>query len=219
MRKTVLTLLALVLLGFNAWILYPKYQVFHDAELFKLTPEVTLRTDSAEKVIREGLTQNFITASDFSTARATSSAEKYSTFFENMKDIAILRMKLWDANYVVLWSDIPALNGQRFTDNHELGEVYSEGTREVEGKLGQVEKTVDKNESIAEGGYNNYLEIYIPLVDQKVVGVVEVYVAAEDIVAQYRSQFYRSCMILFGGTLFLFGLILFLFYFNKRNNQ
>jgi hypothetical protein len=218
MRNILLTLFAIVLLGANAWIVYPKYQNYSEEGKFIATAEVSARADQTEKIVMDGINSGKITYANFRMENTASSAPVFSSFFEDTEGVSVLRMKFWDNDYHVVWSDTPALIGQRFADNHELKEVYEDQERAIEGKLNQTSAVSQKNETASEGSYNNFLEVYVPVVDQgRVVGVAEVYVAAQDIMSTYRTAFYQSLILNLAGSLLLFGLALFLFRSKMRN--
>jgi signal transduction histidine kinase/CheY-like chemotaxis protein len=84
----------------------------------------------------------------------------------------VVRLKVWDRDATVVWSDEPRLIGQRFADNDELKEALAgEVTVEVKA-LGEREHAFERP------SYTTLAEVYVPIFSKttgRVVGVVEVY--------------------------------------------
>lgn len=84
-----------------------------------------------------------------------------------------LRIKIYDANGAIVWSDEPRAIGRRFPDNHELAEAL-EGEIEVEMGLLKAEHVFEASQVPEQ----RLLEIYVPLLDARTgrtYGVFEVY--------------------------------------------
>ena len=84
----------------------------------------------------------------------------------------IVRIKVWDRDATVVWSDEPRLIGQRFADDDELKEALAgEVTVEI--------KTLEGREHTYERpSYTTLAEVYVPIFSKttgQVIGVVEVY--------------------------------------------
>jgi two-component system, NtrC family, sensor histidine kinase HydH len=84
----------------------------------------------------------------------------------------IVRIKVWDRDATVVWSDEPRLIGQRFSDDDELKEALAgEVTVEI--------KTLEGREHTYERpSYTTLAEVYVPIFSKttgQVIGVVEVY--------------------------------------------
>jgi signal transduction histidine kinase len=84
----------------------------------------------------------------------------------------VVRVKIWDRNSTVIWSDEGQLVGQRFPDNEELREALG-GAVAVEIK--RLEKAEQRYER---PGFSTLAEVYVPIFTPgtgTVLGVVEVY--------------------------------------------
>ena len=84
----------------------------------------------------------------------------------------VVRVKVWDRDATVVWSDEPRLIGQRFADDNELKEALAgEVTVEI--------KTLDGREHAYERPrFTTLAEVHVPIVSKttgRVLGVVEVY--------------------------------------------
>jgi len=82
----------------------------------------------------------------------------------------VTRIKVWNREATVLWSDESRLIGQSFRDNHELKEA-------LEGKIEVEIQTLRRAENVYEPQGGRLAEIYVPIfgADGTVVGVVEIY--------------------------------------------
>lgn len=98
----------------------------------------------------------------------------------------IARVKVWNVEGMVIYSDDPALVGQVFPLTHELLEVFSEGR--VVTELANVQRA----ENFAEQEMGPLLEIYVPLIvgdSDEVLGAYEVYLYYDPIAAAvWRSR-------------------------------
>ncbi len=68
----------------------------------------------------------------------------------------IKRVKIWNREYTVIWSDEQGLVGQRFEDDHELPDAFA-------GKIVSELSHLDRPEHSAEKSFEYLLEIYIPI--------------------------------------------------------
>src|SRR3990172_8938861 len=84
----------------------------------------------------------------------------------------VVRVKAWNRDSTVLWSDDSRLIGQQFANNKELRKAFS-GNVAVEIKqLGKSEHALDRTE------FSILAEVYVPIFSankREVVGVLEIY--------------------------------------------
>ena len=88
----------------------------------------------------------------------------------------VVRVKIWDRNATVIWSDEAQLVGQRFPDNDELKEALG---GEVAVEIRPLEKTEQRYER---SGFSTLAEVYVPVFaggTRNVLGVIEVYKTPE----------------------------------------
>lgn len=108
---------------------------------------------------------------DFSTTSAERHAEVFSAYFARIQSPEIIRIKVWNKEHTIIWSNLTETIGQQFADNHELDEAF-EGEVEME-----IEK--EKEEHVSERHYDEFAEIYVPVYgaedSRTVIGVIEVY--------------------------------------------
>jgi PAS domain S-box-containing protein len=115
--------------------------------------------------------------------------EEYLLLASRIKSMTIgndvERIKVWNTEMQVTWSDRKELVGLHFTDNADL-------RRAIEGETVSKVKVPDKSENVYEAGFGRVVELYVPIIRSKTVDAVfEVYVNLdnlyEDINAQKRT--------------------------------
>ena len=95
----------------------------------------------------------------------------------------IVRIKVWDREGTVLWSDDARLIGRRFPDNTDLRESLA-------GKITvQIKELVKSEQAFDRGQYPVLAEVYVPIHAKgtgQVIGVVEVYKTPVRLLATIR---------------------------------
>lgn len=117
----------------------------------------------------------------------------------------VVRVKVWDRQATILWSDEPRLIGQRFPDSEDLRES-------LEGKVAVEFKQLTK----AEHGYERerfgtLAEVYVPIFSKEsgqILGVIEVYKTADRLVATIRWGRVIIWAISLSGALALYVVLL-----------
>ena len=115
----------------------------------------------------------------------------------------IVRVKIYDADMAVLWSDEPRLSGQRFPDNlHLRGALTGRVTVNIETGGAKGEHVYERDR------FPRIVEVYVPIVfpgSSRVVGVVETYKAPTQVFANIRQgQITVFATVLVAGA-FLYG--------------
>ncbi|KKU79464.1 MAG: hypothetical protein UY04_C0008G0004 [Parcubacteria group bacterium GW2011_GWA2_47_7] len=175
----------------DALFLYPKYQIYHDVELFAHAPEVVSRGHAAEALVANALSDGSISLENFTTDVTASNTQAFSDFYQKNGGAGLFRVKIWDANYRVLWSDLSVLNGQRFSTNDEVREPYGSGDTVIKGTLGVLIDEAVLYQKVCELYCRNFMEVYIPVKNEnEVVGIVELYYNVQDVVDKLRGIFY-----------------------------
>jgi signal transduction histidine kinase/ActR/RegA family two-component response regulator len=117
----------------------------------------------------------------------------------------VVRIKVWDTNAAVLWSNEPRLIGQRFPENDELREALA-GEVSVE-----IKTLAGREHAYERGSYTTLAEVYVPIVSRKngrVVGVIEVYKSPLRLLATIQRARLVIWTISLAGALILY-LVLF----------
>ncbi len=124
---------------------------------------------------------------DFTSADTARQAEAFQKFFDEIQTANLFRIKVWNKEFVVVWSNLQETIGKRFPDNHEIKES-------LEGEIEFELKTAGKKEQVGERNYTDFSETYIPVKDAQgaIVGVIEVYqrvfAAQEKIRGEFRAS-------------------------------
>jgi two-component system, NtrC family, sensor histidine kinase HydH len=163
--------------------------------------------------IRTEAQQN-LTASDFADpASATAEARFRRLYQQAVMMPEIVRVKIYDGEGRVIWSDEPRLIGERFSNNPQLAAALA-GRRTV-----NLEGADEKNENVFERDQRELVEVYVPIVfqnDSRVLGVVETYKQPGQVFLNIRrGQLTVVSLALAGGAL----LYLSLFWIVRRAGQ
>jgi len=117
----------------------------------------------------------------------------------------IVRIKVWDRDATVVWSDEPRLIGQRFSDDDELKEALA-------GQVTVEIKTLEARENTYERqSYATLAQVYVPIVSKKtghVIGVVEIYKNPFRLLATIQRAHIVIWMLSIAGAVILY-LVLF----------
>jgi hypothetical protein len=129
--------------------------------------------------------------------------QSFQAFFDAVQSPDLVRMKIWNREYTVVWSELRELIGQRFLDNHGVKEA-------LEGKVA-FELVESKDEQVSERAFQALSETYVPFFDAtgEVAGVIEVYQPVTALNAEMRSQFQSSATAALAFAVAAFGGIMF----------
>ena len=144
--------------------------------------------------------RQWIAPGDFDAAGSPAAQTNFRAFYQEiMRMPETIRVKIYDRERRVVWSDEPRLIGQRFTDNPELTEALA-GETVADLKVG-----TKKAENIFEAA-PRFVELYVPLIFDGVpgvAGIAEVYKAPEGVFANIARA--RRVVV---GTALAGGLVL-----------
>ena len=179
-HKVPIVLAALVILAAGLW-LWSQYLAIMSAAIEKT------KTSSARYVQERA--RSLIKPEDFSDGDSARQRKTFETFFAAVQSPNLVRMKVWDRNFTVIWSDLRDLIGQRFPDNHEVEEA-------LEGKI-EFEVEKPKGERVTERQFEDLGELYVPISGGKgdIVGVLEVYQPTRALRQEVRAEFLRSAAL------------------------
>ena len=133
--------------------------------------------------------------------------QDYDTFAKTLRNLTfgpdIIRIKIWNKDRVVVWSDDRRLVGQHFPDNDEVTEA-------LDGKIASKLSSLKKSEQKFERPYIKLLELYVPIKssDGKVPSVFEIYQNLDPFFVEINAQKRVIWLSTTGSFLFLF-LVLF----------
>ncbi len=168
----------------------------------------SLKTDLLERewtatadFVRTEVQQN-LRPSDFSSPQTDQARARFQRFYQQTVMMPeIMRVKIYDADMRVIWSDEQRLIGQRFEDNPGL-------VAAIAGSTTVNLKHASGGENIYERPRRELVEVYVPVVfgaDNGVVGVVETYKEPTRVFANIRSAritVITACVAV-AGVLFL----------------
>ena len=96
----------------------------------------------------------------------------------------IKRIKFWNKDRVIVWSDEKQLVGQHFPDNEELDDAFA-------GKVVSELSTLEKAENKFERQFKRLLELYVPIkfgASQEIDAVIEIYQNLDPLYRDISSQ-------------------------------
>lgn len=184
-----LALITLLAIAVGGTGLFMKYQSIRSAHIEKQKERVASNIhEQATRFIKPEYFRNPAIGQEY-----------FQKFFDYIQSPSIVRLKVWDHNFTIIWSNLPELIGQSFPDNDEVAEAF-------EGEIAfEIEK--QKNEHISERQFMELSEMYIPFADAKgeVVGVLEVYQPTTKLQNEINTEFKKSVWLpaLFGFIVYL----------------
>jgi len=139
--------------------------------------------------------------SDFASPKT---GREYEIFSRRLRHLSfgkrVERIKVWDRNHTVIWSDTPELVGRQFPDNDNLKKAL---TGEVISNISDLHKT----ENTREKGHGRLLELYVPVSfnpDRSVSVVIEVYQNVKDLYRTIATEKIRIWTYITLGFSFLY---------------
>src|SRR6266478_3473785 len=145
-----------------------------------------------------------LSAADFLAPHTPEAQARFTTFYEDVILLPeLVRLKIYDAEGTVIWSNEPRLVGQRSLDNPLLQGALA-GRITVKGEIGER-----KGENVYEHNLT-LVEVYVPIVfqDSRVVGVVEAYKSPDQVFARVRSiKIIVAATALLGASLLYIALV------------
>lgn len=133
---------------------------------------------------------------DFNGTDATAQARAFEKFFDNVQTSDLFRIKVWNKEFVVVWSNLPETIGKRFPSNHEVKEA-------LEGEIEFELKAAGKKEQVSERNYTDFSETYVPVKDAQgeVMGVIEAYQRIAKAQENIRNEFRGFLLVLVSSVL------------------
>lgn len=172
-RFSILSLISLVFVSISlGWVM-----------TYNLEQDTLLRSkEMTAKIISEEAGKEF-SIDEITTPKI----DNYEDFSKKLRHLTlgpdIMRIKLWNKDMVVVWSDDRRLVGKTFRDNDELKEA-------LEGEIASELSTLGKTEQEFERELKTLLELYVPVrsADGKIESVFEVYQNLDPLYAEISRQ-------------------------------
>ena len=150
----------------------------------------------------------------FSSSPSKNLPESVTSLFDSLLSLpGVFRIKVWNNDGTILWSDRSDLIGKNFSQNYNFQVAAS-------GKVSYNNKGLQKFENQSEQDFSIVVEVYAPvMIDGKVVGVIELY-ESDDAFSDLMSRATWSVWqhLLFAGGL-LYLLLLAAFTLAQRFSQ
>ena len=142
----------------------------------------------------------------FSSPPGKEVPESVNSLFDSLLNLpGVFRIKVWNNEGTILWSDRSDLIGDNFAQNHNFQMA-------ARGEVSYNNKGLQKFENQTEQDSSIVVEVYAPVkIDGKVVGVVELYEndeAVSDLMARAKRSVWQH-VVFAGGLLYLLLLIAF----------
>lgn len=193
-------ILLLVLFVFGLWI----------DNLIKNTEVEHARTVIAGDIQKHA--RDLLESQSFVFGSEQASRERFTYFFNVIRTSEIVRIKVWNTESRVIFSDEESIIGKSFPDDEELGES-------LKGNVVAVIQKPTKPENVGEAGYAQLLEEYVPVYfgdNAQLAGVVEVYFNLDKInnlLAKIRTLIFIAMVFI---AVSVFAAVWFLFWFLVR---
>ncbi len=178
--KVIIGLAVLVIIGTGLW-LYSRYREI------KTSVFETRKTDIVAYVRNRAST--LIKARNFSDKDTLRQQRVFESFFETIQSPQIFRIKVFNREPKIVWSNLKGIIGQDASTNQEAIDALKEG------KITWKFKSA-KPEQLSERQFQEFTETYIPIPDAKgeIVGVIEVYQTAFSAIEQAKRDFQKSAI-------------------------
>ncbi len=144
-----------------------------------------------------------LTPSDFTAPASPEAQERFRAFYRQTVTMPeIVRVKIYDANMTVVWSDEARLIGQRFPDNlHLAGAIAGRTTVNIKSGGRDGENVFEAQE------FTDLVEVYVPITfpgTSEVAGVVETYKVPGQVFANIRKGRMTVVGTALAGGVFLY---------------
>lgn len=178
--KVIIGLAVFAIIGAGLW-LYQRY------EAIKATVFEARKVDIADHIQTRAST--LIKPGDFSDEDTVRQQKIFETFFEAIQSPEIFRIKVFNREPRIIWSNLKEIIGQDAFTNQEAIDA-------LKGKITLKFKSL-KPEQVSERQFQEFTETYVPIQDAKgkVVGAIEVYQTAIRARENINGQFQKLAMI------------------------
>lgn len=159
------------------------------------------------ETVRTVFSQHQETKDWFMQPSGTPMPESVSSLSEGLLKIpGVFRVKFWNKDGTILWSDLSDLIGKNFGQDHHFQTASS-------GKTSYVNKGHKKYENKTEQSEEIVIEVYVPVYDgTSVIGVVELYESDKELSSLMEHSANDIWMLLssVGAALYLLMLVTYL---------
>lgn len=188
--------LALIILMVCGWWFYTQY--------LRISTAVHDQERQTTAAFLDAAARPYVVSGAFMSEDRAVRDAAFTSFFQDVQSPDLFRVKAWNRDYSIVWSDLADLIGTQYKDNQAVAEAF-DGTPVL--SIG-----VPKLEHVSERQLVQLLEVYAPVhdTDGNVVLVFETYTAGSPIppeagkeISLYASSALGAALILIFGAGFL----------------
>lgn len=154
-------------------------------------------------------TRQHTSPTDFSLADSNRTDQVFTTLLEEVKIHDLIRIKVWDTDGTIIFSDDKSIVGKNFRENEYFQKA-------IGGEVVAAIKAPLDAENVAGKGYTQLMEVYVPIefkMGEGVAGVVETYYKIDRLNANIFKAQRKISLIIILGFLFLALVLWFLIKF------
>ncbi|MEK7558286.1 MAG: hypothetical protein AAB507_00465 [Patescibacteria group bacterium] len=164
-------------------------------------------TENAQNIIADFIGihsgRHITSPADFSFENPKETNQIFSKLFEEVKTSNVIRIKVWAKDGTVIFSDDKSIVGQNFASNKDF-------QKSIGGEVAVVIKAPLDPENVTEKGYEQLMEVYVPIelqAGEGPIGVVETYYTLDSLNASIlKTQREISLVVTLGFLLLALGL-------------
>ncbi|HEY2990970.1 MAG TPA: ATP-binding protein [Candidatus Binatia bacterium] len=191
-RFALLSFLCIAALTVTLWVVVSYY----------LTKEMLDREWQTTAQFIRTETRQFVTPEDFTAPDPARVAHKFQTLHDQITAMPdLVRLKIYNPQGIILWSDETRLIGTTFENNPELQEAFA-------GEVVADVSSVEKGENVFEkSSFKKLVELYIPIFSddgRTLIGVIETYKSADALYRDIQRARVGVLLVTLAGGLLLY---------------
>lgn len=139
--------------------------------------------------------------------KAEANEQVFSSFWRVIQSPDLLRIKAWDENSTIIWSDLKELIGMRVPDEVEIIKALKDEP--------SFEVTEARTNHLTERRLGEVIELALPFHDENgaVIGVIEIYRSANSLNETIQKEFRALALLVFAVPIVIMAVITFLLFF------
>ena len=187
--KVIIGLAVFAIIGTGLW-LYNRY------EAIKATVLEARKADTAARV--QNLASSLIKPEDFIDQDPVRQRRTFETFFEAIQSPEVFRLKVYNREPKIIWSNLREIIGQDASNNQEAVDALN-------GKITSELKSL-KPEQVSERQFQEFTETYVPIRYGRgqIVGVIEVYQTALSAKKKIQEDLLQSAISALAAALVVY---------------
>ena len=135
----------------------------------------------------------------------------FAHYLEVISSPDLIRIKVWNDDGTILYSDDKEILGKNFGENERFQEAMN-------GKVVVEVKDPVEPENISELGYGQLMEIYVPISDNgEILGVIETYTSLDSINTAVAATDEVLFEVISISLIFIIGILIYMFVFVRKD--